>query len=105
MSKTELYIILNELIIENWLSISFKNPEILGIFPKPLNFSDRFKFIFFDAAKIVFEHLFRIEPLENLGQFNVYYDLERINKFINTEKENIYHFYDILLNIDVSVYN
>jgi hypothetical protein len=50
MAKIELYIILNELIIEKWLSASFKNPEFLGILPKPLNFSDRFKFIFFDAA-------------------------------------------------------
>jgi hypothetical protein len=50
MKKLEVYKVLNELIIEKWLSVSFKNPEFFGMLPKPLNFSDRFKFIFFDAG-------------------------------------------------------
>jgi GTPase-activator protein for Ras-like GTPase len=47
---TDVYRILNELIIERWLSVSFSQPEFFGILPKPLNFSDRFKYIFFNTA-------------------------------------------------------
>jgi hypothetical protein len=50
MTNLDIYKILNEFIIEKWLSVSFQQPEFFGILPKPLNFSDRFKFIFFNTA-------------------------------------------------------
>jgi|LauGreDrversion4_2_1035121.scaffolds.fasta_scaffold66714_6 hypothetical protein len=50
MQKVELYRILNELIVDKWLSVSFNHPEFFGILPKPLNFSDKYKNIFFHTA-------------------------------------------------------
>ena len=50
MPKTELYRILNELLVDDWLSQSFNLPEFYGILPKPLNFNDKHKTIFFSAA-------------------------------------------------------
>lgn len=50
ITKVELYRILNELIVDKWLSVSFQQPEFFGILPKPLNFSDRYKNIFFHTA-------------------------------------------------------
>ncbi len=47
IEKYDLYRILNDLIIEKWLSVSFQHPEFFGVLPKPLNFSDRYKNIFF----------------------------------------------------------
>jgi hypothetical protein len=50
MPKPELYRILNELLVDGWLSQSFNLPEFYGILPKPLNFNDKHKTIFFSAA-------------------------------------------------------
>jgi hypothetical protein len=83
---TDVYRILNELIIERWLSVSFSQPEFFGILPKPLNFSDRFKYIFFNTAQKVLQHVFRMEAIERIGGFDEYFDIERINEYIRNQK-------------------
>lgn len=55
MSREELFFILNDLIIDKWLSLSFLQPEFFGILPKPLNFSERYKQIFFLTAQKVLQ--------------------------------------------------
>ncbi|CDW80527.1 UNKNOWN [Stylonychia lemnae] len=51
ISKADLYRILNDLLIDKWLSQSFSIPEFYGILPKPLNFLDKHKYIFFQTAQ------------------------------------------------------
>jgi GTPase-activator protein for Ras-like GTPase len=82
MQKVDLYRILNELVIDKWLSVSFAQPEFFGILPKPLNFTERHKNIFFLTAQKVLQHTFRMEPIDRLGQFDEFFDLERINDYI-----------------------
>lgn len=82
MSREELYCILNDLIIDRWLSSSFLQPEFFGILPKPLNFSERYKQIFFLTAQKVLQQMFKMETLDSLPIFNDYFDLGRINEYI-----------------------
>jgi hypothetical protein len=82
MSREELYFILNDLIIDRWLSLSFLQPEFFGILPKPLNFSERYKQIFFLTGQKVLQQMFKMETLDTLPIFNDYFDLSRINEFI-----------------------
>jgi hypothetical protein len=86
MSKLELYRLLNELVIDKWLSVSFQHPEFFGILPKPLNFTDKYKNIFFLTAQRVIQHTFRMEPIERLDRYEEYFDLERINDYIKHQR-------------------
>lgn len=86
-TKVELYRILNELIVDRWLSVSFLQPEFFGILPKPLNFSDKYKNIFFHTAQKVLQYMFRMEPIDTLPpQYADYFDIERINEYIKHQK-------------------
>ncbi len=53
LSKEDLYRILNELVVDKWLSVSFQQPEFFGILPKPLHFSEKYKNTFFLTAQKV----------------------------------------------------
>lgn len=86
MSREELFFILNDLIIDKWLSLSFLQPEFFGILPKPLNFSERYKQIFFLTAQKVLQQMFKMETIDSLPIFNDYFDLSRINEFIDNQK-------------------
>jgi len=86
MSREELFFILNDLIIDKWLSLSFLQPEFFGILPKPLNFSERYKQIFFLTAQKVLQQMFKMEKLDSLPIFNDYFDLSRINEFIDNQR-------------------
>jgi hypothetical protein len=86
LTKIEVYRLLNELVIDKWLSVSFLQPEFFGILPKPLNFTDSYKNIFFLTAQKVLQHTFRMEPIENLGKYDDKFDLERINEYIRHQR-------------------
>jgi hypothetical protein len=77
---------LNELVIDKWLSVSFQQPEFFGILPKPLNFTDKYKHIFFLTAQKVLQHTFRMEPIDRLDKHEEYFDLERINEYIRHQR-------------------
>jgi hypothetical protein len=71
LTKQELYRILNDLVIDKWLSVSFSQPEFFGILPKTIHFNDRFRNIFFHTAQrvrfqILSALILIIGPLANL---------------------------------------
>lgn len=82
IQKIDLYRILNELIVDKWLSISFMQPEFFGIMPKPLNFGDKHKSIFFATAQYVLQKTFKMQTIDNLLAYSEYFELSRINEYI-----------------------
>ena len=65
LTREEVTKIINELVIVKWLSKNFMIPEFYGVLPKPENFTESHKQIFFGCAHEVFNAIFTMKKLDS----------------------------------------
>ena len=74
---------LAELLIGSWLNVGFRNPRSFGFKCQNERESD-FELTFFQACRILLEHVFSLRKLPKLKQFSNF-DIDALNQIIENE--------------------
>ena len=63
MTDDEIHMIA-EIFVASWLNMGFRNPKCFGIHPS-VEKELEFEYIFFQAARLIFEHVFMLHKIDD----------------------------------------
>lgn len=92
--------LLADFVVAGWLKTGFRNPRCFGIQPS----KDReieLEYVFFQAARITFEHLMLMQFLPEARPV-AGVDLAELNRFILDMSPRVFNFWSDLVKIDMS---
>lgn len=92
---------LAEIFIAGWLNAGYRNPKCFGIQPS-VEKELELEFIFFQAARITFEHVMLMMKMPERNEDPLGYDIKELNKFIESMASQVFIFYTKLVNIDIT---
>lgn len=93
---------LAEIMIAGWLNQGYRNPKCFGIQPS-VERELEMEYIFFQAARMVFEHTMIMLRLPKGGIDG--FDVTELNSFIEQMSSQVFIFWTRLVNIDLSELN
>lgn len=91
---------LSKILIGGWLNVGYRNPKCFGIQP-PVERELELEYIFFEAARITFEHTMMMQIIPE-DEFIQGFDVIELNRFIRQMSSHVFLFWIRLVNIDIS---
>ena len=91
---------LSRILVGGWLNVGYRNPIFFGIQP-PAERELELQYIFFEAARITFEHTMMMQIIPE-DEFIKGFDIIELNRFIRMMSSHVFIFWIRLINVDIS---
>jgi hypothetical protein len=92
--------LLADILIAGWLNVGYRNPKCFGVQPS-IEKALELEFIFFQASRIVFEHIMIMQKLPE-GKLVEGFNIPQLNCFIKNMASHVYVFWSRLIKVDIT---